>query len=188
MTPEEEALSIFKETNALKTGHFILRSGLHSGHYFQCATVGQYLDKITRLAELLIEKLGQCPCETVLAPAMGGLVIGQEVARQLKKRFLFAEKVDDKLELRRGFKFTPDEPVLIVEDVITRGGRVNEALEIVTKHGGKTVAIAVIVDRSKGKTQFRVPHTSLIELSYPAYPADELPESLKALPAEHPGS
>ena len=188
MTPEEEALAIFKETNALKTGHFILRSGLHSGHFFQCANVGQYLDKITRLAELLIQKLGNCQCDTILAPAMGGLVIGQEVARQLGKRFLFAEKVDDKLELRRGFKFAPSEPVLIVEDVITRGGRVNEALDIVKKHGGKTVAVAVIVDRSEGKTQFSVPHTSLIELSFPAYSPEEIPDSLRALPPEYPGS
>jgi len=102
----EEVLSIFKESNALITGHFILRSGLRSGHFFQCAQVCQYLDKVTRLAELLIKNLNISKPNLVVAPAMGGLVIGQEVARLLNCRFVFLEKVNDKLALRRNFSIT----------------------------------------------------------------------------------
>lgn len=185
---QEEVLKIFKDTGALLKGHFILRSGLHSEYYFQCAQVCQYLDKVTRLAELLVEKLKTLPCETVVAPAMGGLVIGQEIARQLKKRFLFVEKVNDKLELRRGFKISPKEPILIVEDVITRGGRVQETMDIVKKAGGIPVGIGVLVDRSEGKAHFEIPVVSLIELSFPTYDSIIIPEHLKKIPAIKPGS
>ncbi len=187
---EDEAISIFKESQALLTGHFVLRSGLHSGHFFQCAQVCQYMDKVTRLAELLIEKLPEKSkhCTTVLAPAMGGLVIGQEVARQLGKRFIFVEKVEDRLTLRRGFKMAPEEPILIVEDVITRGGRVREALQIVKDKQANTVGVAVLVDRSEGKTTFDVPLTTLVQMSFPTYAPDDLPEALAALPVEKPGS
>src|SRR5476649_1092067 len=113
---QQEILDIFTRTRALLTGHFVLRSGLHSGHYFQCAQVCQRMDAVERLAELLLAKVrGQgLKFSTVLAPAMGGLVIGQEVARQAKARYIFAEKENDRLVLRRGFKFAPGEPVLIV--------------------------------------------------------------------------
>ncbi|MDR2844998.1 MAG: orotate phosphoribosyltransferase, partial [Puniceicoccales bacterium] len=114
---QDEILQIFRDTGALLTGHFILRSGLHSAHFFQCAQVCQHLDKVSRLVELLRPKLDGTDCDTVLAPAMGGLVIGQEVARQLGKRFIFAEKENDKLVLRRNFKFARGERVLIAEDV-----------------------------------------------------------------------
>lgn len=185
---QEEVLRIFKDAGSLLKGHFILRSGLHSEYYFQCAQVGQYLDKITRLAELLIEKLKILQCDTIISPAMGGLVIGQEVARQLKKRFIFAEKVNDKLELRRGFKIAPKEKILVVEDVITRGGRVQETIDIIKREGGIPVGIGVLVDRSEGKTQFEVPVLSLVELSFPAYDPILLPEHLKKIPAVKLGS
>jgi orotate phosphoribosyltransferase len=103
---DKEVITIFKETNALLTGHFILRSGLRSGHFFQCAQVCQYMDKVTRLAELLISKLQIAKPNTIVSPAMGGLVLGQEIARQLNCRFIFLEKVDDKLALRRNFSLT----------------------------------------------------------------------------------
>ena len=125
----DEVIRIFKESGALLEGHFLLRSGLHSAHFFQCAQVCQYMDKVTRLAELMLPMLKDYGATTVVGPAMGGLVIGQEVDRQLGLRFIFLEKVDDKLALRRNFTFKPGEKVLIVEDVITRGGRVIEALE-----------------------------------------------------------
>src|SRR5690606_5596077 len=123
---------------ALLSGHFVLRSGLHSGHYFQCAQVCQHMDAVERLAELLVQKIRSAGLSftTVLAPAMGGLVIGQEVARQAKARYIFAEKEANVLVLRRGFTLSPGERVLIVEDVVTRGGRVLECLEIVRKAGG----------------------------------------------------
>jgi orotate phosphoribosyltransferase len=119
---------------------------------------------------------------------MGGLVIGQEVARQLGLRFLFLEKVDDKLELRRNFKFEPDEKVLIIEDVITRGGRVVEAIAKCREHGAAPVAVGVIVDRSNGATSFDIPHHSLAELSFPTYEADKLPPELQGTEAVKPGS
>src|SRR3954469_11096492 len=187
---QSEVLNIFTRTRALLEGHFVLRSGLHSGHYFQCAQVCQRMDAVERLAELLLAKVRRqgLNFETVLAPAMGGLVIGQEVARQSKSRFIFAEKENNVLVLRRGFTFKPGEKVLVVEDVITRGGRVQECLEIVKKHGGTTVAVAVLVDRSAGQAKFDVPTYSLLEMSYPTYPADQVPPEIAKIPATKPGS
>lgn len=185
---EEEILHLFRDSGALLEGHFILRSGLRSPFFFQCAQVCQYLDKVTRLAELMIEDLRDYQATTVVAPAMGGLVIGQEVARQLKLRFLFLEKVNNILELRRNFKFTPNEKVLIIEDVITRGGRVVEALRVCQRHGAQPVAVGVIVDRSNGKAKFDVPHHSLATFSFPTYRATELPPELAEIEAVKPGS
>jgi len=185
---DSEVLEIFTRTGALLRGHFILRSGLHSGHFFQCAKVGENLGEITRLAELLVAKVADLSFETVLAPAMGGLVIGQEVARQTGSRFVFAEKVDDRLVLRRGFTFKPEEKVLIVEDVVTRGGRVRECIDILEKSPGDCVGVAMLVDRSGGQTSFERPMFSLLELSFPTYSADQLPPELAALPVRKPGS
>ncbi len=187
---QTEVLDIFTRTRALLRGHFVLRSGLHSGHFFQCAQVCQYMPEVERLAELLVAKLQAAGVAytTVLAPAMGGLVIGQEVARRSKVRFIFAEKENDKLVLRRGFKIAAGERVLVVEDVVTRGGRVQECLEIVQSRGGVVAGVAMLVDRSEGKTKFPVPTYPLLQLSFPTYPADQLPAELAALPAEKPGS
>ncbi len=187
---QTEVLDIFTRTRALLRGHFVLRSGLHSGHFFQCAQVCQYMPEVERLAELLVAKLQAAGVAytTVLAPAMGGLVIGQEVARRSKVRFIFAEKENDKLVLRRGFKIAAGERVLVVEDVVTRGGRVQECLEIVQSRGGVVAGVAMLVDRSEGKTKFSVPAYPLLQLSFPTYPADQLPAELAALPAEKPGS
>jgi orotate phosphoribosyltransferase len=187
---QQEILDIFKRTRALLTGHFVLRSGLHSGHCFQCAQVCQHMDAVERLSELLLAKVRAQGWEfsTVLAPAMGGLVIGQEVARQAKARYIFCEKENNVLVLRRGFKFAPHERVLVVEDVVTRGGRVLECLEIVRNAGGTTAGIAMLVDRSAGIARFDVPALSLLELSFPTYPADAVPEALAKIPIEKPGS
>ncbi len=185
---QQEILGIFTRTRALLEGHFVLRSGLHSGHYFQCAQVCQRMDAVERLAELLVAKVQGFSFKTVLAPAMGGLVIGQEVARQAKVRYIFAEKEDNVLVLRRGFTLAPGEPVLIVEDVVTRGGRVLECLEIVRRAGGVPVAVAMLVDRSAGQARFDVPAVSLLELSFPTYPADAVPDWLAKIPVQKPGS
>ena len=187
---QQEILDIFTRTRALLSGHFVLRSGLHSGHYFQCAQVCQDMAAVERLSELLLAKVRAAGWKyaTVLAPAMGGLVIGQEVARQAKARYIFAEKVNDRLELRRGFTLAPDEGVLVVEDVVTRGGRVLECLEIVRQAGGRTAGVAMLVDRSAGVARFEVPSLSLLELSFPTYPADQVPAALAALPVTKPGS
>ncbi len=187
---QKEILEIFTRTRALLEGHFVLRSGLHSGHYFQCAQVCQRLDAVERLAELLVAKLKAqgIAFDTVLAPAMGGLVIGQEVARQAKSRYIFAEKENDRLVLRRGFTLASTERVLVVEDVVTRGGRVIECLDIVKQAGGKATGIAMLVDRSAGATRFELPAVSLLELSFATYPADAVPEWLAKIPIQKPGS
>ncbi len=185
---DDEVLRIFRESEALLTGHFVLRSGLHSGHFFQCAKVCQRMDKVTRLVELLRPRLAAHPCDTVLAPAMGGLVVGQELARQLGARFVFAEKENDRLVMRRGFTFAKGERVLVAEDVVTRGGRAQECLDLLAAAGATPVAVASLVDRSSGQTRFAVPFVALLELSFPTYPADKLPPELAALPASKPGS
>ncbi|MBA3850383.1 MAG: orotate phosphoribosyltransferase [Opitutus sp.] len=185
---QQEVVEIFKRTKALLQGHFVLRSGLHSGHFFQCAQVCQCMPEVERLGALLKAKLGGLQFTTVLSPAMGGLVIGQEVARQCKSRFIFAEKEHNVLVMRRGFTLAPGERILVVEDVITRGGRVQECLDIIAKAGGRAVAVAVLVDRSQGQAKFDVPTYSLLEMSFPTYPADQLPPELAALPATKPGS
>jgi orotate phosphoribosyltransferase len=187
---QQEILGIFTRTRALLTGHFVLRSGLHSGHYFQCAQVCQHMDAVERLGELLLEKARGAGWDfrTVLAPAMGGLVIGQEVARRAKARYIFCEKEDNVLVLRRGFTLAPGEPVLVVEDVVTRGGRVVECLDIVRKAGGAVAGVAMLVDRSAGTVRFDAPSVSLLELSFPTYPAESVPEALARIPIEKPGS
>ena len=187
---QQEILDIFTRTRALLQGHFVLRSGLHSGHYFQCAQVCQRMDAVQRLAELLLARVHAqgLKFSTVLAPAMGGLVIGQEIARQAGARYIFAEKENNALVMRRGFTLTANEQVLIVEDVVTRGGRVLEALEIVRKAGGQSVGVAMLVDRSAGAAHFAVPAISLLELSFTTFPADAVPDWLAKLPIEKPGS
>jgi len=187
---QQEILDIFTRTRALLRGHFVLRSGLHSGHYFQCAQVCQRLDAVERLGELLVAKVRSrgIDFDTVLAPAMGGLVIGQEFARQAGARYLFAEKEANVLVLRRGFSFAPGERIMIVEDVVTRGGRVVECIDLVRAGGGVVAGIAMLVDRSAGTARFDVPAVSLLELSFPTYPADAVPEDLARLPIEKPGS
>jgi orotate phosphoribosyltransferase len=185
---QQEIHDIFIRTKALIEGHFVLRSGLHSAHYFQCAQVCQSLPEVERLAQLLLARLTGIPFQTVLAPAMGGLVIGQEVARQARARYLFVEKENNALVLRRGFKLAPGERVLVVEDVVTRGGRVLECLDIIRRAGATPAGIAMLVDRSAGLAKFDVPIVSLLEMSFPTYPADQLPEWLAQRPVEKPGS
>lgn len=185
---QEQILEVFRSSGALLQGHFILRSGLRSEYFFQCARVGEDLEKITLLAEALLDQASDLSFDTVLAPAMGGLVIGQEVARQSKARYIFAEKVDDHLALRRNFTIAQGEKILIVEDVITRGGRALEAINLAREAGGEVVALAVLADRSQGKAQFPVPHFSLLELDFPTYDPENLPEHLKDIHPVKPGS
>jgi orotate phosphoribosyltransferase len=184
----EETLQIFRQTGALLEGHFVLRSGLHSRQYFQCALALQQMPIVERLGGALAAKVRGLGAVTVIAPALGGLVIGQEVARQLGVRFIFAEKEDGRLVLRRGFKIAPGEKVLVVEDVVTKGGRVQETLDIVRAHGGVVPAVAMIVDRSNGAVDFGVPAFSLLALRVEAFPADHLPSDLAKIPVEKPGS
>lgn len=185
---EDEILNIFRETGALLEGHFVLRSGLHSRRYFQCALALQYMPTVERLGAELARKTLSLGATTVVSPAMGGLVLGQEVARQLRSRFIFVEKEEGKLVLRRGFKISPGEPILVVEDVVTKGGRVQETMDIVKLHGGRVLGIAMAVDRSDGTVQFGVPAFSLLKLQVETFAPDKLPPDLAALDVVKPGS
>jgi orotate phosphoribosyltransferase len=185
---QDEVLQIFRDSGALLEGHFILRSGLHSRQFFQCALALQQMPAVEKLGAALAKKVEKFETITVIAPAIGGLVIGQEVARQLRLRFIFAEKENEKLVLRRGFKIEKGEKILVVEDVVTKGGRVQETLEIVRALGGYVVGVATIVDRSNGAVKFGVPFVSLLSLQVEAFEENNLPPDLKAIPAIKPGS
>jgi orotate phosphoribosyltransferase len=185
---DAQALQIFRDSGALLDGHFILRSGLHSRQFFQCALALQQMPVVEQLGHALAEKLRPLGAATVMAPAMGGLVIGQEVARQLRARFLFAEKEEGKLVLRRGFKISAGEKLLVIEDVVTQGGRLRETMEIVRAHSGTVVGVGMVVDRSTGKVNLGIPTFSLLKMDVETFPADRLPPDLAQIPATKPGS
>ncbi len=184
----DEILQVFKDTGALLEGHFVLRSGLHSRRYFQCALALQDMPTVERLGAELARKATGLGAVTVVSPAMGGLVLGQEVARQLRLRFIFVEKEDGKLALRRGFRISAGEKILVVEDVVTKGGRVQETIDIVRLHGGQVVGVAMAVDRSGGSVHFGVPAFSLLKLQVETFAPDKLPPDLAALEVVKPGS
>ena len=185
---DAEPLQIFRDTGALLEGHFLLRSGLHSRQFFQCALALQQMPIVEKLGAALAAKLRPFGAATVIAPAMGGLVIGQEVARQLGLRFIFVEKEEGRLALRRGFKISAGEKMLIVEDVVTRGGRVQETLDIVRAHGGTAAGIGMVVDRTNGTVDLGVPMFSLIQLNVETFDPNNLPPDLAKTPATKPGS
>ena len=185
----KELLALFRKTGALLDGHFVLRSGLHSREYFQCAILLQHTDIAERVCKMLTEKLRAFVCDSVISPALGGIIVGQEVGRSLGKRHIFTEKEDGKLALRRGFKIDNGEKFIVVEDVVTRGGRVQETIDIVRARGGAVTAVGVIVDRSGNKKpDFGCPFVSLVEMNVENFAADKLPPDLANIPAVKPGS
>jgi orotate phosphoribosyltransferase len=184
-----EILDLFRSTNALLDGHFILRSGLHSRQYFQCALLLQHTQIAARVCGALAEKLRDIPAERVISPALGGIIVGHEVARTLGKPHIFVEKEDGKLVLRRGFEIKPGSRFIVAEDVVTRGGRVQETIDIVRAHGGTVAAVASIVDRSGGHLpDFGCPFVALTQLDVETFEADHLPPELAAIPVTKPGS
>ncbi len=185
----EEVIALFKETDALLEGHFLLRSGLHSRQFFQCAILLQHPAVAARVCAALAEKLCPIAADSVISPALGGLIVGHEVARTLGKRHIFAEKEEGRLVLRRGFTITPGERFLILEDVVTRGGRVQETVEIVKARGGIDAAVGALVDRSGGNApDFGCPFVSLVQLNTETFEPDNLPADLAATTATKPGS
>jgi orotate phosphoribosyltransferase len=186
----KEIVDLFRKTGALLQGHFILRSGLHSRQFFQCALLLQDATVAAQVCGLLAEKLGQYPAATIISPAVGGIIVGQEVARHLRKKHIFAEKNGSGgLVLRRGFTITPNEKFLVAEDVVTRGGRVQETIQIVREHGGIVSAAGAIVDRSGGSLpDFGCPFVSLVQMEVETFPPDKLPPDLANIPAVKPGS
>ncbi len=184
----EDLLALFRKAGALLDGHFILRSGLHSRQYFQCAILLQHTDIAAQVCGQLADKLRNFDCDTVISPALGGIIVGQEVGRALTKRHIFVEKEDGKLALRR-FQISPRERLIVVEDVVTRGGRVQETIDIVRAHGGVVAAVGVIVDRSGDKKpDFGCPFVSLVEMNVENFSLENLPPDLAKIPAFKPGS
>lgn len=181
-------LEIFYETGALLSGHFLLTSGRHSNQYFQCAKVLQYPDKTEIICKAISDMFIDFNFDTVLSPALGGIIVGQEVARQLKKRSIFAEREDNKLTLRRGFLLSKGEKVLICEDVVTTGGSVFELIEIVKNAEAELVGVGMLVDRSNGKVNFGVPQVSSISLNVISYTPDECPLCKQGIELVKPGS
>lgn len=185
----EDLMALFRKTGALLDGHFILRSGLHSRQYFQCAILLQHPEIAAHVCGMLADRLRDIVCDSVISPALGGIIVGQEVGRALGKRHIFAEKEAEGLALRRGFTISPNEKFIVVEDVVTRGGRVQETIEIVRKGRGAVVAVGVIVDRSgTKKPDFSCPFLSLIEMQVETFQADKIPADLVSIPAVKPGS
>ncbi len=185
----EDLLALFRRTGALLDGHFVLRSGLHSRQFFQCALLLQHTDVAADVCGRLANRLRDLDCDAVISPALGGIIVGQEVGRALGKRHIFAEKDAGGLVLRRGFQIRPNERFVIAEDVVTRGGRVQETVDIVRAHGGEVAGIGVIVDRSGGqRPDFGCPFVSLIEMNVETFEADKLPPDLSGTPAVKPGS
>ena len=186
---QDEILALFRQTHALLDGHFLLRSGLHSRQFFQCAILLQHTPIAARICAALAEKLAAIEADSVISPALGGLIVGHEVGRALGKRHIFAEKEEGKLVLRRGFQIAPGERFLVLEDVVTRGGRVQETIDIVRAHGGVVVAVGTLVDRSGGNApDFGCPFISLVQMTPETFEPDNLPPDLAGTPATKPGS
>ena len=185
---ETEILSVFKKTDALLTGHFLLTSGRHSDRYFQCAKVLQYPEYTEKLCNMITDNFKRVEIDAVIAPAIGGLVVGQEVARQLNKRFIFAEREDKKLSLRRGFTIDENEKVLVCEDVVTTGGSVFEVIDIVKNNKANVVGVGFLVDRSNGKVNFGYPQFSALKMEVVSYQPDDCPLCREDIELLKPGS
>ncbi len=188
---EDEVLAEFRAAGALLEGHFVLSSGRHSGHYLQCARVLMDSDRADRLARALAQQIPReirQQIDVVVSPAMGGLIIGHEMGRALEKPAIFVERPTGTFELRRGFTLNEGDKVLMVEDVVTTGLSSREAMDAVRAHGAEIVAEASLVDRSGGEVDLGVPFFPLVEIRFPTYADDEVPEALAAVPVTKPGS
>ena len=184
----DTVLDIFRRLGALLEGHFRLTSGLHSPGYLQCARVLQYPREAEACGAALANLVKGLGVDVVLSPALGGIVIGHEVARALGVRALFAERQDGSLTLRRGFELTPGERVLVVEDVVTTGGSTRETMEVARAAGATVVGAASIIDRSGGQQGLDVPYISLATVSLPTYEPQSCPLCAEGRPVVKPGS
>lgn len=185
---EDDLLALFRRSGALLEGHFRLSSGLHSGGYLQSALVLQHPRDAEALGAALGEKVRGLGATAVLSPALGGIVIGQEVGRALGVRALFAERQDAALTLRRGFSLDPGEKVIVVEDVLTTGGSTRETIHVATHAGAEVVAACAIVDRSGGSHALGVPFHALLSIRLPTYPPESCPLCRENIPITKPGS
>jgi orotate phosphoribosyltransferase len=181
-------LDRFRRVGALLEGHFRLTSGLHSPEYLQCALVLQHPAEAAACGEGIAAQVRGLGATTVLSPALGGIVIGQEVARALGARAIFAERQDGALLLRRGFSLAPGERVLVVEDVVTTGGSTRETIQVARTAGAQVVGAATIIDRSGGTQQLDVPFVALATLRVPTYAPETCPLCAAGVPVVKPGS
>ena len=188
MQSSERILNIFEKTEALLKGHFLLTSGRHSNQYFQCAKVLQYPQYCVEICPIIADHFKHFEIDTVIAPAMGGIVVAQEVGRQLGKKTIFAEREEKVLTLRRGFGIEPGEKCLVCEDVVTTGGSVFEVIEIVKQSKGIVAGVGYIVDRSNGKVDFGFPQKSTVSLEVVSYLPGECPLCKQSIPLVKPGS
>ncbi len=186
--PKEEILQIFRETDALLDGHFLLTSGLHSPHYFQCAKVLQYPKYLHLLSGEIAKHFEYSEIELLISPAIGGIVMGTEVGRMLEARTIFAERENGVMSLRRGFGIKKGERVLVVEDVVTTGGSVKEIIQLVEKAGATLAGVGYIVDRSSGKTTFNAKTFSVLQMDVVTYIPESCPLCKQGTPAVKPGS
>lgn len=185
----EEIMQIFLQTGALLEGHFILTSGRHSNRYMQCARVLQYPDHTETLARIIAGHYRDEHIDVVVAPAVGGILVAYEVARQLGVKAIFCERQEGRMMLRRGFTIEPGQRVLVVEDVITTGGSVQEVIDVVREWQGDVVGVGVLVDRSGGKVDFGIRTEAVLTLDIESFPADDCPLCREGkLPAVKPGS
>ena len=191
MLSHKKSLNILKKTNALLEGHFVLSSGLHSSKYIQCAKLLSFPFKAEKICKSLSNKIKKTfkKIDLILAPAMGGIIIGYEVGRILKKETIFCERVNGKFILRRGFKIKKGAKVLIIEDVITTGKSSMECVKLIKRSKASLVGFATIIDRSTKKTlKIKTEIISHLKIDVPTYTMKELPKNLKSIPITLPGS
>lgn len=189
---QDDVLQHFRDTGALLEGHFLLSSGLHSPLYLQCAKVLMHPGRAgllcRALADRIIAGMGEDAIDIVVSPAMGGVVVGYEMGRQLGLPAVFTERVDGEFTLRRGFELEPGARVLMAEDIVTTGKSSRECIAAIEAAGGRVVAASCLIDRSDGEVDVGVPLWALTGLKVPSYEADALPSELAAIPAVKPGS
>ena len=183
-----EVTRLFRECGAWQEGHFVLSSWLHSHEYLQCASVLQHPTLASRICEALAERFLSDEVTCVVAPALGGILVGYEVARHLGARSLFSEREEGRLKFRRSFRVTPKDRVLVVEDVITTGGSVEELITLAQDTGATVVGVGALVDRSGGWVAFDVKYHALMSLHLKTFPANECPLCKEGVPLNKPGS
>ena len=188
MSERDQILSIFRSTEALLDGHFVLTSGRHSASYFQCAKVLQHPEYLTAFSVMIADEFEEQAPDVVISPAIGGVVLGTEVGTQLGCRTIFAERKEGKMGIRRGLHIEKGEKVLVVEDVITTGGSVKEVMKLVEDAGGNILGIGVLVDRSNGTVKLHNNQYSIVKLDAASYGKDEVPDELDKIPIQKPGS
>lgn len=185
---DQEIIQAFQDAGALLNGHFVLRSGLHSDQFFQAALLFRFPDLAEKLCRTLADRMTGLGAETVISPAVGGILVGQELARALGIQAIFADKENDQLALKRGFAIRKGEKLIIAEDVVTRGGRVQQTINLVRALGGVPVAAGVITDRSGGAVDFGIPLFSLLKLNLPTFAPADCPLCRAGQPLTRPGS